>query len=218
MNRRSVRFGFDGRPVAATRSNGSSPCGLAAPSSKNAQPWRFHVRDRSQATWIDLADAVAGTQGHRRRTCRTDPTTGDAAPAVPIDGPSSRRQVLREAPAAIWVENLGAFSAGRETLPRSHGGTGGLACGLRLRASSASVPQSRTCGSRPMHSGWPRVHGRCRDRREFVARQTGSTGRLGRSLGPGVQRLRAAPRRWTHRPSTTWRAWSGTPLRCPALR
>src|SRR5689334_18937504 len=56
--RRSIRYGFDDRPIARGELAEVITCGLAAPSSKNAQPWRFHVvTDR--ATLRALADAVA---------------------------------------------------------------------------------------------------------------------------------------------------------------
>ncbi|MCW2851994.1 MAG: nitroreductase [Nocardioides sp.] len=113
MNRRSVRFGFDGRPVSRDTLECVVACGLAAPSSKNAQPWRFHVlTDRSVLD--ELADAVSNSSDIEAYVPH-DPKTGAPYPQYRSTVRESA-QVLREAPATIWVENLGAFSAGRKTL------------------------------------------------------------------------------------------------------
>src|SRR5579863_8093799 len=43
LARRSIREGFDRQPVPGSVLREIVRCGLAAPSSKNAQPWRMHV-------------------------------------------------------------------------------------------------------------------------------------------------------------------------------
>jgi len=61
LARRSIREGFDGQPIPGPVLREIVRCGLAAPSSKNAQPWRMHVvADR--ATLAGLADAVEQAQ------------------------------------------------------------------------------------------------------------------------------------------------------------
>jgi nitroreductase len=62
LARRSIREGFDGQPIPGAVLREIVRCGRAAPSSKNAQPWRMHVvTDR--ATLGVLADAVEHAQG-----------------------------------------------------------------------------------------------------------------------------------------------------------
>src|SRR5215813_9953761 len=62
LARRSVREGYDSRPIRTSTMREIVRCGLAAPSSKNAQPWRMHVvADR--ATLGSLADAVEHAEG-----------------------------------------------------------------------------------------------------------------------------------------------------------
>jgi nitroreductase len=107
--RRSVREGFMAEPVARAAIEEIVRCGLAAPSSKNSQPWRMHVVTDSGALHA-LADAVQ----HAR----------DAARYAPIDPSTGRLRrwdstvaesatVLRSVPLGIFVENLGPFSGGR---------------------------------------------------------------------------------------------------------
>ena len=113
MNRRSIRYGFAPRPVGRRQLEHIVACGLAAPSSKNAQPWRFHVV--TQRSVLDgFADAVSCADGIDRYVPH-DPRTGQPYSYYRSTVLESA-QVLRDVPATIWIENLGAFSAGRETL------------------------------------------------------------------------------------------------------
>ncbi|KQZ90890.1 hypothetical protein ASD62_03445 [Phycicoccus sp. Root563] len=113
MNRRSIRYGFDGRSVSRSTLERIVACGLAAPSSKNAQPWRFHiVTDRP--TLDELADVVTGARDIDDYVPH-DPGTGRPY-AQYTSTVRNSAEVLRQVPATIWVENLGAFSSGRKTL------------------------------------------------------------------------------------------------------
>lgn len=116
LARRSMRGGFDASPVVDATLGEVVRCGLAAPSSKNAQPWRIHiVTDR--ALLAEFADEVEHAD--------------DAGEYVPHDATSGRprpeyastvlesAQVLREVAAAIFIENRGLFSGGRATLARA---------------------------------------------------------------------------------------------------
>ena len=88
-------------------------CGLAAPSSKNAQPWCFHVVTR-RSLLTEIASLV--------RTAK-EPTT-----FVPIDPATEQprakytstvaesAEVLSQATLGIFIENLGEFSNGRLAL------------------------------------------------------------------------------------------------------
>lgn len=120
LGRRSVRDGFTGEPIPKTVLEEIVTCGLAAPSSKNAQPWRIHV-----VTDVDLlteiADAAVASEGADTYTPR-DPLTGEPWPnwdsTVELSG-----DLLRACGVGIFVENLGEFSRGRATLasvPTSH--------------------------------------------------------------------------------------------------
>lgn len=113
LTRRSVRFGFEDRPVPQSVLAKIVECGLAAPSSKNAQPWRFHVVT-DQKVHRKLAGFVRAARGVESYVPH-DPNTG-----MPYGRYRSTvlesADVLLEVPAAIWVENLGAFTAGRRTL------------------------------------------------------------------------------------------------------
>jgi nitroreductase len=112
-DRRSVRNGFETRGIPDAELREIVRAGLAAPSSKNARPWRFHVvSDRSLLS--EFADAATTAEGADSYVPR-DPATGLPRP----DWPSTVREsaeVLRQVPVGIFVENRGAFSNGRRML------------------------------------------------------------------------------------------------------
>ena len=113
LTRRSVRDMYEDRVIPAEFIEEIVRCGLAAPSSKNARPWRLHiVEDRSLLR--ELANDAATAEGADTYVPH-DPETG----LVRTDWPSSVAEsaaVLASVPAAIFIENLGAFSKGRSTL------------------------------------------------------------------------------------------------------
>jgi len=111
--RRSVRAGFDGRPVPKAQLREIVSAGLAAPSSKNARPWRLHVVSNG-GLLREIADAAAMAQDADTYVPR-DPTTGLPRPNWPSSVAESA-DVLRQVSTAIFVENCGAFSNGRRTL------------------------------------------------------------------------------------------------------
>ena len=120
LGRRSIREGFTAEAVPIEVLEEIVACGLAAPSSKNAQPWRLHiVADRKLLT--EMADTAAASEGADTYTPR-DPLTGAPWPnwdsTVELSG-----DVLRDCAVGIFIENLGIFSRGRKTLaavPTSH--------------------------------------------------------------------------------------------------
>ena len=113
LARRSIREGFDGQPIPGSVLREIVRCGLAAPSSKNAQPWRMHVvTDR--ATLGVLADAVEKAKGVDEYVPH-DPATGQPRPAY-VSTVRESAQVLRDVAAAIFIENRGLFSDGRAGL------------------------------------------------------------------------------------------------------
>lgn len=88
-------------------------CGLAAPSSKAARPWQFHV-----VTAGELIEAAA----HAMLTAEAadsyvpfDPLTGRIRPDLPSTVRESATLLLTT-PAAIFIINRGPFSRGRATL------------------------------------------------------------------------------------------------------
>jgi nitroreductase len=113
MSRRSVREGFIRTTIPREVLEDIVRCGLAAPSSKNARPWRFHVVSNSLLL-KELADMVEHADGIDSYV-PSDPATG-----APRTGFSSSvmesAAALRNAPVAVFIENTGEFSSGRETL------------------------------------------------------------------------------------------------------
>jgi nitroreductase len=111
--RRSVREGFDGSAIAEELLVTVVRGGLAAPSSKNARPWRLHVvTDR--ALLADIADAVQTADGIDEYVPH-DPVTGLPHPRY-VSTVVESAAVLREASAGVFVENRGPFSGGRASL------------------------------------------------------------------------------------------------------
>jgi nitroreductase len=113
LRRRATRTNFTNRPVPAAVLTEIVRCGLAAPSSKNAQPWRLHVVP-DQAVREELARAVETSEGANTYV-PSDPLTGLPRPDWPSTVVESA-QVLRQASAAIFIENRGPFSRGRRIL------------------------------------------------------------------------------------------------------
>jgi nitroreductase len=113
LSRRSVRGDYLDRPVPEDVIDEILRCGLSAPSSKNARPWRLHVvTDRQLLS--ELAKSVATADGADTYV-PSDPKTGKAR----ADWSSTVVEsagTLAAVPLAIFIENLGAFSNGRETL------------------------------------------------------------------------------------------------------
>ncbi len=111
--RRSIRRGFADRDVPDDVVERIVRCGLCGPSSKNAQPWRFHVL-RDRAVLGRLADAVQFA-ANADTYVPVDPATGiprsDWQSTV-----SESAGVLRQVPLGIFVENRAEFSRGRAML------------------------------------------------------------------------------------------------------
>lgn len=113
LMRRSVREGYTGRQIPLPTLEQIVRCGLAAPSSKNAQPWRLHVA-HSPALLAEIADAVLSCEGAARYV-PNDPVSGEPWPHLSSSVAASA-DVLRASAAGIFVENRGLFSRGRQTL------------------------------------------------------------------------------------------------------
>jgi nitroreductase len=113
LSRRSVRSAFNAQPIPRADLEAIVTCGLAAPSSKNARPWRVHVvTDRRLLE--ELANAVATSEGADEYVPR-DPLTRRPYPLWPSTVKESA-EVLAQASAGLFVENRGEFSRGRKIL------------------------------------------------------------------------------------------------------
>jgi nitroreductase len=113
LRRRSAREGFSRVPISIDILGDIIQCGLAAPSSKNARPWRFHVVT-DQLLREELAVMVESAEGIESYV-PSDPTTGEPRPEFSSTVLLSA-SVLRNAPVAVFIENTGAFSRGRQAL------------------------------------------------------------------------------------------------------
>ncbi|HEV7721285.1 MAG TPA: nitroreductase family protein [Iamia sp.] len=113
LARRSTREGFAPDPPTRAQLEAIIRCGDAAPSSKSARPWRFHV-----VTGRALLDAVADDVDRAPDApsyVPHDPATGRPVPRWSSTVAESAA-VLRAAPAAIFVESRGVFGGGRRAL------------------------------------------------------------------------------------------------------
>ena len=109
LERRSVRSGFRSESIPSDHLQLIADCGLAAPSSKAAQPWRLHlVTARNLLTQV--AALVTAAEGGDAFV-PIDPTTG--APHQWESTVVESADIFRAVPAAIFVENLGPVSGGR---------------------------------------------------------------------------------------------------------
>ena len=114
--RRTTREGFEPRSVPDDLVRKILQCGLSAPSSKDAQPWRFHVvQDRE--TLAELAEAVVKAEGIESYVPH-DPATGLPG-AGWVSTVIESAEVLRIGGTAVFVENQGVFGGGRRGLLRA---------------------------------------------------------------------------------------------------
>lgn len=117
LGRRSIRDAFEDRAVPEETIQAIVECGLAAPSSKNAQPWRLHVIT-DPAVMQTLAREVQEAK-NAARYVPLDPATGEPRKWESTVAESAR--VLGSVPLAIFIENLGEFSSGRMTVAAAEG-------------------------------------------------------------------------------------------------
>jgi nitroreductase len=119
LTRHSIRVGFDGSAIPRDSLESIVTCGLAAPSSKNAQPFRFHVvTDRSLLS--SIADDMVAEEDLDAFVPK-DPATGDPRREYRSTVVESA-DILRQASAGIVIENLGKFSVSRQALTESRDG------------------------------------------------------------------------------------------------
>ena len=112
QSRRSIREGFTSKPIPNKVISEIIKSGLAAPSSKNAQPWKLHVVHRGELL-NSIADDVQNAKDAKRYV-PINPATGKSLQWPSTVAESSR--VLREVGVGLFIENIGAFSGGRQNV------------------------------------------------------------------------------------------------------
>lgn len=113
LSRRSVRTGFRPDPIPKRLLAEIVECGMAAPSSKNSQPWRLHVvTDRMH---LDRISSLIATANGLENYVPHDPNTGMPRTCFRSTVRESA-EVLASVPAAIFLENAAPFSEGISTL------------------------------------------------------------------------------------------------------
>lgn len=115
LERRSFRESYDRTKVIARRDLETIVrCGLAAPSSKHAKPWRLHIVE--DPALLDEVARVAGTspgvESYVPRNLWSLAPQLDRWPSSAEDSAN----VLAQVSAAIFVENRGPFFGGRREL------------------------------------------------------------------------------------------------------
>lgn len=114
-NRRSVRD-FTGRPVPKALVDVIVECGLAAPSSKNSNPWFIVTAtgaDKDQiASWF--REAISEPDGQSERV-PVDPLTGSARAGL-RDTVAESVQTLERCDTVLLLFNRAPFSRGADTL------------------------------------------------------------------------------------------------------
>lgn len=112
LARRSDRSEEPSEPVSDEHLELILRCGAAAPSSKNAQPWRLHP---TRAPYpAELAGAMLDADGIEQFV-PLDPATGRKREEWPSTVAESAA-ILRSADVAIFIENAGAFSRSRSVV------------------------------------------------------------------------------------------------------
>jgi nitroreductase len=108
--RRSIREGFTEEEVGLEVIDDIVRCGLAAPSSKNAQPWKLHVVTDRQLN-ARVASAMDKAKGADRYV-PINPLTGEARAGMTSTVVESA-VILEQAALGIYVESHFSFSGGR---------------------------------------------------------------------------------------------------------
>lgn len=113
--RRSARAGFSEAPIRDDDLRSILAAGLAAPSSKNAQPWRFHVVPSRAALRAVADDVIQENARADAAFVPLDPASGQAHTRWSSTVVESA-QVLREVPVGVFIENRGEFSHDRRAV------------------------------------------------------------------------------------------------------
>jgi len=119
LNRRSIHGGFTAEPVDSWIIDNVVECGLNAPSSKNAQPWKLHIVE-SRLTLKGIACFIDAIK---------DQDKNEFVPHNPSDGKprlsytstvSKSAEILRQVPVGIFIENRGKFTNSRRSVAEAN--------------------------------------------------------------------------------------------------
>lgn len=112
LSRRSIKNGFTDTPVNPMVVDNIIECGLNAPSSKNAQPWKMHVVE-NRLTLNGIAQYINDISECRKKEfVPHDPRSGRPRTSY-TSSVSESAQVLSQVPLGIFIENRGKFSISR---------------------------------------------------------------------------------------------------------
>lgn len=113
LGRRAVRTGFTDADLNPDIVQIIVGCGLSAPSSKNAQPWKLHIVT-SRETLKDVSRDVLLAKTASRFVPH-DPVSGK--PREDFDDTvDESAHVLGNVPLGIFIEDRGVFSVNRQTI------------------------------------------------------------------------------------------------------
>lgn len=115
LSRRSIRGGFSDTPIDPTIVDSIIECGLNAPSSKNAQPWKLHIVENRLALKGIAKHIDAITNSRKDDFVPHDPSTGKPRASY-ISTVSESAEVLRQVPLGIFIENIGRFINNRHNV------------------------------------------------------------------------------------------------------
>lgn len=136
LSRRSVRESYITKPLSQETLSLIVRCGLAAPSSKNARPWRLHVVS-DRATLSEFAGVMQSSPESTTYVPR-DPATGKPRTHWKSTGLESA-EVLRRVATGIFIENRGVFGGGRSTLAAAKPGTSLIAYTFEVIGIGAAI-------------------------------------------------------------------------------
>ena len=115
LSRRSIRDGFTDEPVDSQIVDNIVECGLNAPSSKNAQPWKLHIVE-NRLTLNGIANCIdAIKEQDKTDFVPHDPSTGRPRSSY-HSTVSESAEVLRQVPLGIFIENSGKFINNRHNV------------------------------------------------------------------------------------------------------
>lgn len=115
LSRRSIRGGFTDTPIDPAIVDNIIECGLNAPSSKNAQPWKLHIVENRLALKGIAKHIEAVTDSRKDDFVPHDPSTGRPRASY-SSTVSESAEVLRQVPLGIFIENSGKFTNSRHNV------------------------------------------------------------------------------------------------------
>jgi nitroreductase len=115
LSRRSIRSGFIDTPLDPMIVDNIIECGLNAPSSKNAQPWKLHIVENRLALKGIAKHIDAITYSSKVDFIPHDPSTGKPRLSY-TSTVSESAEVLKQVPLGVFIENTGKFTNSRNNV------------------------------------------------------------------------------------------------------